>query len=84
LIYIPNSQLALKTIFNVRRSGHQWHSISLDIDYDTPIDKIQALERRIGEELRQYPQYIYPNYDFGFGDGALSTHTRTHTHTHTP
>ena len=68
LIYVPNEVLTTKYIYNVRRSAHQWHFITLEIDAATPMDVIEQFERRLGEEVRKYPSHLYPNYDFGFGD----------------
>ncbi len=48
-MYVPNYVLSEKPIFNVRRSGPLTETQRLEVDFSTPIAKIDELRRRLGD-----------------------------------
>lgn len=55
-VYIPNSELAGKNIYNIRRSGSQTDSIDLSLEADTSIDSIWNLRDRLVEYAKGEPK----------------------------
>lgn len=56
IVYILNSTLATKTIYNVRRSGNSAENIEVIIPTPTPMDKLWAFRDTMVEFVRKFPK----------------------------
>ncbi|CAH9051357.1 unnamed protein product [Cuscuta epithymum] len=61
-IYYPNSVLATKPISNFNRSPDMSDSFEFCIDFQTPVEKIGALNRKVKKYLEKCPLW-HPNHN---------------------
>ncbi|GAA5928375.1 hypothetical protein JCM3775_000591 [Rhodotorula graminis] len=66
----PHSLLNTKFLLNYRRSGPIWESYTWDVDFGTPLEKIEALRARMLEFLEQERRDFIPAIDISIVDFA--------------
>ncbi|TPX61124.1 hypothetical protein SpCBS45565_g07327 [Spizellomyces sp. 'palustris'] len=68
LIYAPNTLVASKLIHNLRRSGDQSESIELQLNFDTPEEKLRALKERMVDFVKSEPREFQGVCDIHISD----------------
>ncbi|ETS60179.1 hypothetical protein PaG_05720 [Moesziomyces aphidis] len=58
-VYISNVILAGTSIINMRRSGYQWEAITAQFDFNTPLDKLDAVEEDMIHWLQTEPERLF-------------------------
>lgn len=58
-VYISNVILAATTIINIRRSGYQWEAITAQFDFNTPLEKLDAVEADMIHWLQTEPERLF-------------------------
>ncbi|PWY98096.1 hypothetical protein BCV70DRAFT_202273 [Testicularia cyperi] len=58
-VYISNVILAATTIINMRRSGYQWECITAQFDFNTPLEKLDAVEADMIHWLQTEPERLF-------------------------
>ncbi|SPO31034.1 uncharacterized protein UTRI_05328_B [Ustilago trichophora] len=58
-VYISNVILSATLIINFRRSGYQWEAITAQFDFNTPLDKLDALEEDMIHWLQTEPERLF-------------------------
>lgn len=58
-VYISNVILAATSIVNMRRSGYQWESITAQFDFNTPLEKLDAVEADMIHWLQTEPERLF-------------------------
>ncbi|BGP19258.1 hypothetical protein JCM10213_008223 [Rhodosporidiobolus nylandii] len=64
----PHSLLNTKFVLNYRRSGPIFESVTWDVDFSTPFEKIEALRSRMIEFLQQERRDFIPALDISVTD----------------
>ncbi|KAI8912794.1 Mechanosensitive ion channel-domain-containing protein [Gorgonomyces haynaldii] len=59
-VYMPNNEIASKSIHNIRRSGDMAEPISVEIGFYTPEEKLQQLERNMNAFIDSNPRDYLP------------------------
>ncbi|RUS25150.1 hypothetical protein BC938DRAFT_472561, partial [Jimgerdemannia flammicorona] len=60
ILYVRNSVLAQKNIFNIRRSGPMGEFLEIQIDYNTPAHKIHSLREKISDWCNKHSNDFTP------------------------
>lgn len=55
IVYVPNSQLALKSIYNIRRSGDQSEVIKVQVSIETEVDKMKVVYEKMLGFMKSQP-----------------------------
>ncbi|CBQ68973.1 conserved hypothetical protein [Sporisorium reilianum SRZ2] len=58
-VYISNVILSATSILNMRRSGYQWEAITAQFDFNTSIEKLDALEEDMIHWLQTEPERLF-------------------------
>ncbi|KDN43438.1 hypothetical protein K437DRAFT_248471 [Tilletiaria anomala UBC 951] len=58
-MYVANSVLASIMITNYRRSGYQWESVAIQVAFDTPLQKLDAVEADMIHWLSTEPERMF-------------------------
>ncbi|EST08796.1 Mechanosensitive ion channel MscS [Kalmanozyma brasiliensis GHG001] len=58
-VYISNVILSATSIVNMRRSGYMWESIRCQFDFNTPLEKLDALEADMIHWLQTEPERLF-------------------------
>ena len=58
-VYIANSILANVSIINMRRSGYMWECITAQLDFNTPLEKLDAVEADMIHWLQTEPERLF-------------------------
>ncbi len=58
-MYVANAVLADLMITNYRRSGYQWEAATLQIAFDTPLSKLDAVENDMKHWLSTEPERMF-------------------------
>lgn len=58
-IFISNSMLSQMFITNYRRSGYQWESVSIDVAFDTPLERLDAVQADMIHWLQTEPDRMF-------------------------
>lgn len=58
-VYISNVILSATSILNMRRSGYQWEPITVQFDFNTPLEKLDALEEDMIHWLQTEPERLF-------------------------
>ena len=58
-VYISNVILSATSILNMRRSGYQWEAITAQFDFNTPLEKLDALEEDLIHWLQTEPERLF-------------------------
>ncbi|PWN51863.1 hypothetical protein IE53DRAFT_313183 [Violaceomyces palustris] len=58
-VYIANSILAATSIVNMRRSGYMWECITAQFAFDTPLEKLDAVEADMIHWLQTEPERLF-------------------------
>ncbi|KAJ9474926.1 EF-hand domain-containing protein [Pseudozyma hubeiensis] len=58
-VYISNVILSATSILNMRRSGYQWEPITAQFDFNTPLEKLDALEEDMIHWLQTEPERLF-------------------------
>ncbi|KAJ3178978.1 hypothetical protein HDU87_003247 [Geranomyces variabilis] len=68
LIYAPNTLVSQKLITNLRRSSDQSEAIEVQIDFNTPEDRIRLLRERLVEFVKSEPREFVGTCDVHIAD----------------
>lgn len=58
-VYISNVILSATSILNMRRSGYQWEAITAQFDFNTPLEKLDAVEADMIHWLQTEPERLF-------------------------
>lgn len=58
-VYISNVILSATSIVNMRRSGYQWEAITAQFDFNTPLEKLDAVEADMIHWLQTEPERLF-------------------------
>lgn len=58
-VYISNVILAATSIINMRRSGYQWEAVTAQFDFNTPLEKLDAVEQDMIHWLQTEPERLF-------------------------
>ncbi|KAN0061104.1 hypothetical protein ACQY0O_006839 [Thecaphora frezii] len=58
-VYIANTILAATSIVNMRRSGYMWESIAVSFAWDTPLEKLDAVQADMIHWLQTEPERLF-------------------------
>ncbi|KAJ1017765.1 hypothetical protein NDA16_005083 [Ustilago loliicola] len=58
-VYISNVILSATSIINMRRSGYQWEAITAQFDFNTPLEKLDAVEADMIHWLQTEPERLF-------------------------
>jgi len=76
VIYFPNRILVTKDLANIRRSGSQWHGLTIMVDWHTPSAKLQQFERDMRAQLAaQLATEFFPSFDLTITDAKLESNS---------
>ncbi|WFD08614.1 hypothetical protein MVES1_003990 [Malassezia vespertilionis] len=65
-LYIANPILSQSSIINFRRSSHQYDETHIQVAFNTPLEKLNAVQDDLNDWIKNDPEhrFVYPTYIF--------------------